>query len=191
MLECRHILLSPATNQPSIIGRTMFHFSVRNGKRWDTFEQITSKCNASCFKNDARKSKKPFWHTTPPKGSVLLKKTMFEWTISTSRLNALLRVHLTPINLVIFQGPKTPHLGKGFVLRCFQRLSLPNIATQQFTWWQSWQTRGSFNPVLSYQGQPPSSINACSRQRPTCLTHVFTYFYVHWTIFSSAIQGLF
>ncbi len=30
-----------------------------------------------------------------------------------------------------------PNLGVGFALRCFQRLSLPNIATRRFTWWQS------------------------------------------------------
>ena len=60
------------------------------------------------------------------------------WTISNPQLNVLLRLHLDPINLVVFQGPKMPNLGMGFVLRCFQRLSRPNIATQQFTWWQSW-----------------------------------------------------
>ncbi len=90
------------------------------------------------FLTMAEEQKIVFEYTTPLKGSVALKKIMFEWTISTSRLNALLRVHLTPINLVIFQGPKTPNLGKGFVLRCFQRLSLPNIATQRFSWYQSW-----------------------------------------------------
>src|SRR5271155_3310864 len=41
------------------------------------------------------------------------------------------------------------NLGVGFALRCFQRLSLPYIATRQFTWWQSRQTRGMFSPVLS------------------------------------------
>ena len=65
------------------------------------------------------------------------------------------------------------NLGVCFVLRCFQRLSVPNIATERFSWYQSSQTSGPFNPVLSYQDRVPSSINACSRQRPTCLTHVF------------------
>ncbi len=65
-------------------------------------------------------------------------KRAFKWTISTPWLNTLLCVHREPINLVIFQGPKTPYLGRGFVLRCFQRLSLPNIATQRFSWYQSW-----------------------------------------------------
>ena len=42
------------------------------------------------------------------------------------------------------------HLGVGFPLRCFQRLSLPNIATQRCHWRDNWDTRGSSIPVLSY-----------------------------------------
>ena len=76
--------------------------------------------------------------------------------ISTSRLNTLLCVYLMPIDLVIYQGSSVPllegmtHLEGGFVLRCFQRLSLPNVATQPCHWRDNWYTRGSFTPVLSY-----------------------------------------
>ena len=50
--------------------------------------------------------------------------------ISTGRLNALLHLHLRPINLVVFEVPQgISGLGVGFTLRCFQRLSVPNIAT--------------------------------------------------------------
>ena len=42
-----------------------------------------------------------------------------------------------------------PNLGVGFALRCFQRLSLPNIATRRFSWYQSRYTRGPFSQVLS------------------------------------------
>ena len=35
-------------------------------------------------------------------------------------------------------------------LRCFQRLSLPNVANQPCTWRDNWHTRGSSIPVLSY-----------------------------------------
>jgi len=42
------------------------------------------------------------------------------------------------------------HLGVGFTLRCFQRLSLPNVATQRCHWRDNWCTRGSSIPVLSY-----------------------------------------
>jgi len=34
------------------------------------------------------------------------------------------------------------NLGVGFVLRCFQRLSMPNLATQQCRWRDNWYTRG-------------------------------------------------
>ena len=42
------------------------------------------------------------------------------------------------------------HLEASFPLRCFQRLSLPNVANQQCTWRYNWHTRGSSVPVLSY-----------------------------------------
>ena len=46
--------------------------------------------------------------------------------------------------------PVRSHLGRGFPLRCFQRLSCPNIATRQCHWRDNRNTRGSSTPVLSY-----------------------------------------
>ena len=52
-------------------------------------------------------------------------------SVSTSKLNTLLCLHIWPINLVVFQGTflavrvTKPNLGEGFTLRCFQRLSFP------------------------------------------------------------------
>src|SRR3989344_5843309 len=70
--------------------------------------------------------------------------------ISTPRLNALLHVHLAPINVVISHGSITiSYLGAGFPLRCFQRLSIPDIATGRCHWRDSPQTRGQFISVLS------------------------------------------
>ena len=55
--------------------------------------------------------------------------------ISTPRLNALLRLHLVPINVVISHGSITiSYLGVGFLLRCFQKLSMPDIATGRSSW---------------------------------------------------------
>ena len=52
--------------------------------------------------------------------------------ISTPRLKRLLALHLEPINVVISYGPQTnSDLGVSFPLRCFQRLSIPDIATQR------------------------------------------------------------
>jgi len=51
--------------------------------------------------------------------------------ISTSRLNMLPRLHLKPINVVVFDDPSGKiHLGRSLALRCFQRLSLPHLATR-------------------------------------------------------------
>jgi len=60
------------------------------------------------------------------------------------------RLHLPPIKVVFSDRTKSPNLGMGFSLRCFQRLSLPDIATQQCSWRNSWHTRGRFILVLSY-----------------------------------------
>jgi hypothetical protein len=79
--------------------------------------------------------------------------------ISTGKLNTLLCLHTRPINLVVFKGslddlPKQTvgisHLEVGFPLRCFQRLSHPNLATQLCRWHDNWNTIGSSIPVLSY-----------------------------------------
>lgn len=56
--------------------------------------------------------------------------------ISTPRLNALLRLHLGPINLVVYQGSTSSCdderslLRVGFALICLQHLSHVDIATQ-------------------------------------------------------------
>jgi len=54
-----------------------------------------------------------------------------ERVISTPELNTLLCLHPEPINVVVYHDPSgRSHLGIGLALRCFQRLSFPNIATQ-------------------------------------------------------------
>ena len=71
--------------------------------------------------------------------------------ISTSQLNALPRLHLWPIDVVVFHGPQgIPRFEGGFPLRCLQRLSCPNIATLHCRWHDNRSTSGSFTPVLSY-----------------------------------------
>ena len=71
--------------------------------------------------------------------------------ISTGQLSALLRVHLRPIDVVVFHGPQgRPCFEGGFTLRCLQRLSCPLMATQHCRWHDNWSTSGAFNPVLSY-----------------------------------------
>ena len=71
--------------------------------------------------------------------------------ISTGQLNALPRLHLRPIDVVVFHGSQgRPCFEGGFPLRCLQRLSCPLIATQHCRWHDNWSTSGTFTPVLSY-----------------------------------------
>jgi hypothetical protein len=71
--------------------------------------------------------------------------------ISTGRLNALLRLHLRPIDVVVYHGPQgRPCFEGGFPLRCLQRLSCPFMATQHCRGRDNWSTSGTFTPVLSY-----------------------------------------
>ena len=76
-------------------------------------------------------------------------------SISTCQLNTLLHLHLRPIttlsswDLTPFLDGKS-HLEGGFALRCLQRLSRPNLATQLCHWHDNWSTSGSSIPVLSY-----------------------------------------
>ena len=71
--------------------------------------------------------------------------------ISTARLRTSLPVHLPPINVVVFDGPLArSYLEAGFALRCFQRLSVPDAATQLCPGRDNWRTGGRSNTVLSY-----------------------------------------
>ena len=75
--------------------------------------------------------------------------------ISIGQLNASLHLHLRPIDRIVYPGPSglatgSTYLKAGFPLRCFQRLSLPYIATLLCRWHDNRSTRGMSIPVLSY-----------------------------------------
>ena len=64
------------------------------------------------------------------------------------------------------QGPVVlwnAYLGAGFPLRCFQRLSLPNVANRPCHWRDNRHTRGSSTQVLSYYGQASSRFRRAQR----------------------------
>src|SRR4051794_14207599 len=74
-----------------------------------------------------------------------------ERVISATELNMLPCVYPWSINVVVYHDPSGRiHLGRSLALRCFQRLSLPNIATQRCRGRDNWNTSGSSDPVLSY-----------------------------------------
>ena len=75
--------------------------------------------------------------------------------ISIGQLNTLLCLHLRPINVIVYDAPyssrdERSYLRGSFTLRCFQRLSRPDVATQLCRWHDNWCTRGLSIPVLSY-----------------------------------------
>ena len=79
------------------------------------------------------------------------KSNQVDRAISTGKLNALLRLHTRPINVVVFHGSRgSSRFEVGFPLRCFQRLSRPYIAMLHCRWRDNSSTRGTFIPVLSY-----------------------------------------
>ena len=89
-------------------------------------------------------------------------------SVSTGRLHPSRGFHVRPIDhacsawglqeLRRFHGML--YLGAGFPLRCFQRLSLPNVANRPCHWRDNRHTRGSSTQVLSYfMGRPPQHSN--------------------------------
>ena len=87
----------------------------------------------------------------------------FRWQNSGQALGVLVRIGCTPCSastprlstssslrrLTGFLREKL-HLRAGFTLRCFQRLSFPDAATQLHGWRHDWYTVGPSTPVLSY-----------------------------------------
>ena len=66
----------------------------------------------------------------------------------------------------LFRGHKVlgkSYLEVGFPLRCFQRLSLPNVANRPRHWRDDRHTRGSSTQVLSYYGQASSAFQRAQR----------------------------
>ena len=61
------------------------------------------------------------------------------------------------------EAARNAYLGAGFPLRCFQRLSLPNVANRPCHWRDNRHTRGSSTQVLSYYGQASSTFRRAQR----------------------------
>ncbi len=147
----------------TIIAATTLNFCVRNGNRCDHSAESPEQnirlviCSRNHIDSTQRIKILYFldWIFKFPNRNRL---------ISTPRLNILLCLHLEPINVIISHESQTiPYLGDGFILRCFQNLSVPNLATLRCPWQDSRHTRGSFKKVLSYYFQSSSRICACSR----------------------------
>ena len=132
----------PRSFPRSTIGAEGLNFRVRDGNGCDPFAMATEKLDNYKNKYGLEKEEFNYGQAARP--------------ISNGKLKTLLPLHIRPINLVVSEGPLgtlqsgISNLEVGFPLRCFQRLSLPNIATQRCPWRDNWHTRGSSIPVLSY-----------------------------------------
>ncbi len=126
------------------IGAMAFHFRVRDGNGWGHHARITRRAarTRTAISNDTSfiSIKEPKGSlTTAHKGKILqtsltekMLRIKSRTSISIAELNTLLRLYPRPINVVVYHDSSgRVHLGRGLALRCFQRLSFPNIATQQ------------------------------------------------------------
>ena len=112
----------PHTRACSTIGAERLNFRVRDGNGWDPLARITQSIVALATEY------------LTGSGTKHCAKSRFygqaERAISTGKLNALLRLHIRPINVIVFDGPSEgvvplgrSHLEEGFALICLQRLS--------------------------------------------------------------------
>lgn len=69
----------------------------------------------------------------------------------------------SPWGVQRLEASRNAYLGAGFPLRCFQRLSLPNVANRPCHWRDNRHTRGSSTQVLSYYGQASSAFQRAQR----------------------------
>ena len=128
------LLLSPFL---TIVAAVMLNFCVRDGYRC-LHHAVTTGFEGRSFKTAY--DLVLLWSSPRP--------------ISAGPLSTSPCLHFRSINLIVFEGPYQlsgrSHLGGGFTLRCLQRLSLPDLATQLCHWRDNWCTIGPSTPVLSY-----------------------------------------
>ena len=150
---------SPTRKPCSTIGSGGLNCRVRDGNGWNPSDKATGKRNLCICASDV--SSRRHCAALDP-GLIDSVKQLEEKNdqaaraISIGQLNALPRLHLRPIDVVVYDGPSgglrpgRPRLEVRFPLRCFQRLSSPDTATQRCHWRDNWYTGGPSNPVLSY-----------------------------------------
>ena len=88
------------------------------------------------------RTKKPLSSAQAPAFFFLLEPELLRSSprlISTGQLHTLLHFHLRPINDIVYVVPysmkdERSYLRESFTLRCFQRLSRPDVATQLCPW---------------------------------------------------------
>ena len=149
------------TGTRTIIGAEAFHCPVRDGKEWDHLAMVIRlNLSPSCpgqedqFIESNQFDCVPTWHNSltirqsyrVKPHEQLVPVSLTRYRASTSGLST----SWSRTTLQGAQGPGKTHLETSFPLRCFQRLSLPHLATRQCHWRDNRYTRGASTPVLSY-----------------------------------------
>ncbi len=150
----------PGRFHPSIIGVYRLNYCVRYGNRWYPIAIITRS-----FQRYSLKTKQKFYYCIlcilvifylsrhacmsgfflSQALDLLVPVSYIHCCTSTPGLSTLSSTR--GLTRLLYEKP---HLKAGFTLRCFQRLSFPNVATQLYSWRNNWYTIGSSTPVLSY-----------------------------------------
>jgi hypothetical protein len=130
----------------TIIGATAFHFRVRNGNGWCHCAMTTRRLGGEArpevwgwgvvlrgsLTTAYRTKNNSYSSFVNMLGIDEMVSMQDKRMISTPQLNALLRLHRRPIDVVVFHDPSGKvYLRRSLALRCFQRLSLPHIAAQR------------------------------------------------------------
>ena len=152
----------------TIIGAEAFHFPVRDGKEWDHLAMVI-RHDFSPASTEAGQFEESGESEIAPHG--LSRSTLTREPHAPQRQNYRVKPHeqLVLVSLTHYcastpslstswsrttlqgaQGPGKTHLETSFPLRCFQRLSLPHLATRQCHWHDNRYTSGASTPVLSY-----------------------------------------
>ena len=141
------------------IGTDPFHFCVRNGNRWfrnvifirQSGLKIQSRFQSVLFR--PLRLPFPFFQASARLSGRCMAKTLGSLVqVRSAPRSASTPCLSTSSSLTVLTDSwsgKT-HLRARFPLRCFQRLSIPNVATGQCHWHDNPYTSGSFTPVLSY-----------------------------------------
>ena len=140
----------------STMGATGFHGRVRKGIGWGTRAMITRSSNhpraLPRTREGAGDGLASLWH-----GVALLQRgCRWRGSRSIERLGPVscTRCRAFTSGLSTWWSATAliarPGFEEGFPLRCFQRLSRPNLATRLCRWRDNRSTRGSSTPVLSY-----------------------------------------
>ncbi len=154
----------------TIMGAARFHGRVRDGVGWFPRAKVArrkgGKCDALGGGTSGRGPPTGLgcWRVKPH--GRLVRVGCTRCRASTARLSTW----WSTTDLQESRGLGRSHLGGGFPLRCFQRLSCPDVATRPCHWHDNRYTRGPSIPVLSYWEQRPTNLQR-PRQIGTELSH--------------------